>query len=97
MRLHRLKRRAPRITLRARAAAEAEVGLLPVFAPQPVRLPGVYVAVRVERGDEDPVEFVDELCDGGGFAVGGYERPGDVGYGGGGDPFAGVQAAGYDD
>lgn len=77
--------------------AEAEGGLLPGFAPKAVVLPGVDVAVDVEDGKEDKVEFLKEFGHGLGFPVTGDEAIGDVIDRAGADPFSGMGTTGYDD
>lgn len=79
------------------AAAEAEACLLAVLAPEAVSLPGVGVAVGVDGWEEDPVEVCKKASDGRVFTVAGDERVCDVVDGAGGDPFAGVDAAGDED
>lgn len=79
------------------ALAEAEGGRLAVLAPQTVGFPRVDVAVGVERGHEDEVELLEQAGDFAVLAVRVDERPGEVVDGGGGDPFAGVGAAGDED
>ena len=79
------------------AFAEPERRLLSVLAPQPVRLPCIDVAIRVEGGDEDPVEFFEELGHGGELAVAGDEGPCHIVDRAGADPFTRVRSACDDD
>jgi len=77
--------------------AEAEGGFLAVFAPEAVGFPAVDIAIWVECGDENPVEFLEKLGHGFGFSIGGDKGVGDVVDGACADPFAGMGAASDDD
>ncbi len=87
---------APRV-VEVKTLAEAEGGLLPGLTPEAVVLPGVDVAVDVEDGKEDEVEFLKEFGHGLGFAIAGDEAISDIIDRAGADPFSGVGTTGYND
>jgi len=87
---------SPRV-VEVKTLAEAEGGLLPVFAPEAVVLPGVDVTVDVEDGKEDEVEFFEEFGHGLRFSIASDDAISDIVDRAGADPFSGVGTTGYDD